>query len=100
MTIEVLYFQGCPNHRPAIDRLKTILRQEGLPAEISEIQVQDESSAKILKFLGSPTIRVNGIDIDRESRNIGEAGFACRWYSGGLPSDEMIRAALRGASDK
>ena len=37
MRIEVLYFEGCPNYRPAVERLRTVLRQEGLPAEIFEI---------------------------------------------------------------
>jgi hypothetical protein len=46
-------------------------------------------------FLGSPTIRVNGLDIDPASRNCTEIGFACRRYAGGLPSEDMILAALR-----
>jgi hypothetical protein len=45
-------------------------------------------------FLGSPTIRVNGLDIDPASRSVTGAGFACRCYAGGLPSEDMIRAAL------
>jgi hypothetical protein len=97
MKIEVLYFDGCPNYIPAVDRLKAILRQEGLPIEVSEIQVRGESAAKALKFFGSPTIRVNGFDIEAESRNVTDTGFACRRYSDGLPSEEMIRMALREA---
>jgi hypothetical protein len=95
MIVEVLYFEGCPNHRAAVDRLRMVLGQEQLPAEVSEIEVKDESAAKALKFFGSPTIRINGIDIDPDSRNVAETGFACRWYSSGQPSEEMIRAALR-----
>ena len=45
-------------------------------------------------FLGSPTIRVNGLDIDPASRSVKGGGFACRCYAGGLPSEDMIRAAL------
>src|SRR5882724_5597494 len=97
MKIEVLYFADCPNHAPAVDRLRTVLRQEGLSDEVSEIEVKDESAAKALKFFGSPTIRVNGLDIETDSRNFHETGFACRRYSGGLPSEEMIRTALREA---
>jgi hypothetical protein len=95
MKIEVLYFEDCPNHVPAADRLRAVLRQEGLPADVSEIEVKNTSSAKALKFFGSPTIRVNGIDIDVEARTVTETGFACRRYPDGLPSEEMIRAALR-----
>lgn len=97
MRIEVLYFEGCPHHLPAVDRLRTILALEGLPGEIIEIEVSDQSAAKALEFPGSPTIRVNGVDIDAGSGDVCEAGFACRYYPGGLPSEAMIRAAVREA---
>jgi hypothetical protein len=97
MKIEVLYLRDCPHFAPAMDRLRTVLREEGLRAEISEIEVQDEMAAKALKFFGSPTIRVNGLDIDPEFRTVTETGFACRRYVGGLPSEELMRAALRAA---
>lgn len=99
MKIEILYFDGCPNYQPTADRLRTILRTEGLPDEVSEIEVKDEPSARALKFIGSPTIRVNGLDIEPASRNVKETGFACRRYpGGGLPSEEMIRMALHEAN--
>jgi hypothetical protein len=89
--------EGCPNYLPAIERLRTVLRQESLPTEVSDIEVKDESTARALKFFGSPTIRVDGLDIEPDARRINETAMACRRYSGGLPSEEMIRAALRGA---
>jgi hypothetical protein len=100
MKIEVLYFKDCPNHVTATDRLRAVLRQEGLPADISEIEVKDPAAAKAWKFFGSPTIRINGIDIDVDSRTVTETGFACRRYPDGVPSGEMIRAALREAREQ
>ena len=97
MKIEILYLDGCPNYAPALERLRAVLLREGLPAEISEIAVKDESESKALKFIGSPSIRVNGLDIEPESRNVEGTGFACRRYPGGLPSEEMIRLALKEA---
>ena len=97
MKIEVLYFEGCPNYLPAVDRLKAVLRRAGLPDEVVEIEVKDESVAKTLKFFGSPTIRVNGFDIEADARHVKDTGFACRRYRDGLPSEEMIRTALREA---
>src|SRR5205085_7779519 len=86
----------CPNFLPARDRLKAVLRQEGLPDEVSEIEVKDASAAQALKFFGSPTIRINGLVIEADSRAVVETGIACRRYpGGGLPSEKMIRAALR-----
>ena len=97
MKIEVLYFDGCPNHLPTAERVRAILRQEGVVAEILEIEVKDESTAKAFAFPGSPTVRINGLDIDPALRGSVDAGFACRRYPGGLPSEGMIRAALREA---
>jgi hypothetical protein len=97
MRIEVLYFEDCPNHLPAVARLRTVLRQQGLPAEVSEIEVRGASAAKALNFFGSPTIRINGLDIDPDCRAVTETGFACRRYSGSLPSEAMIRAAVSEA---
>jgi hypothetical protein len=95
MHIEVLYLKGCPNHRPAVERLRKVLEQEGWPAEILEIEVRDQSEAERLKFPGSPTIRINGQDIEVAARSGATIGLACRRYPGGLPPEEMIRRALR-----
>jgi len=97
MKIEVLYFAGCPNYLPAVDRLRTVLASEGLRAELIRIEVKDDSAARTLKFFGSPTIRVNGLDVDVTARQVSETGFACRRYPDGLPSVEMIRAAITEA---
>jgi hypothetical protein len=91
--IEVLYFAGCPNHPPAVERLRTVIEQEGVSAEIIEREVTDPASTA--GFLGSPTIRVNGMDIDPAQRGAASIGLACRCYQEGLPSVEMIQAALR-----
>jgi hypothetical protein len=100
MKIEVLFFEGCPNYLPTVDRLRTVLAGEDLQAEVIEVEVRDESAAKALKFFGSPTIRVDGLDIDAGSRSISDTGLACRCYPGGLPSEEMIRAAVREAQGR
>jgi hypothetical protein len=63
MRIEVLYFEGCPNYLPAVERLRAVLSQEGLPLGVELIEVKEEAAAKELRFIGSPTIRVNGLDI-------------------------------------
>lgn len=97
MNIEIFYFQGCPNYIPTSERLREVIREEGIPADVSEIEIPNAAAAKAVGFLGSPTIRVNGVDIEPASRNALETGFACRRYPGGLPSADMIRAALREA---
>lgn len=100
MKIEVLYFEGCPNHQPIVNRLRNVLREDGLYDEVFEIQVKDADTARALGFFGSPTIRINGLDIEPDCRNITETGLACRRYANGLPTDELIRTALREANQQ
>ena len=97
MRIEILYFDGCPHFPPARDLIQVILDQEGVQAEVSEIEIKDALEARRLQFMGSPTIRINGVDIEADARNVAEAGLACRRYPNGLPSAAMIRAALKEA---
>jgi hypothetical protein len=94
MKIEVLYFNGCPNHLPAAARVRAILRQEGVSGEVLEVEVKDESMAQALAFPGSPTIRIDGLDIEPAVRGSADIGLACRRYPDGLPSEKMIRAAV------
>ena len=76
------------------------MREEGVQAELSEIQVKDASAARRLHFIGSPTIRINGLDIEADARNVAGVGLACRRYQYGLPSEAMIRAALKEAQQE
>ncbi len=105
MKIEILYFDGCPNHRPAVDRVKAILAELGLEAEISEIKVDDTTTAQSVGFLGSPTVRIDGLDIEPAARASREFGMKCRIYSEGrknegVPSSELIRSALEEAAGR
>lgn len=100
MTVEVFYIDGCPNHKPAVERVKKVLQQERVSVELIEIEIHDETEAKKMGFFGSPTIRVNGLDVDPKSRPKTATGIACRYYTGGLPSEDMICAALREAERK
>ena len=102
MKIEVLYFDGCPNYSPAVDRIRDVLKEEGIVAEISEVKVRDERTAQAIGFLGSPSICINGVDVEAAARSSKDFGMMCRTYLEGgkrvgLPSRESIRAALREA---
>ena len=96
MKVEVLYVADCPSHAPAVKLLKDVLATEGVLAEVTEVLVADAQMARELKFIGSPTIRINGLDIAAESAN--EGTMACRLYPGspqiGVPPIEMVRRAI------
>jgi DNA-binding transcriptional MerR regulator len=94
MLIEVLFVPGCPNHGPTVKKLRKQLRSEAINAPIREIAVTDEAMARSLKFLGSPTVRINGRDIESTAQQ--SYGLACRLYSGGtgVPPLEVLRHAI------
>jgi hypothetical protein len=99
MQIEVLYFEDCPNHLPTVERIKTVLHEEGYSAEVREVLVPDVQEAQRVNFLGSPTVLVNGIDIEPAAADRKDFGLMCRRYKGGVPSHQLIRAAVRSASN-
>ena len=97
MKIEVLYVSNCPNHAVALHRVREALSQERVQATLNEVLVQDTEAARSLEFRGSPTIRVNGRDVEPSSET--SFGLMCRLYSdgSGAPSRQTLRAAIQGA---
>lgn len=103
MKVEFLYFNGCPNYKRAFKILKEVLEEENLYSHIYFVNVDSEEKAKELHFLGSPTIRINGLDLKKESRSLTDFGVKCRIYviEGkimGVPSKGMIRNAIRDSN--
>ncbi len=96
MKIEVLYFDGCPNVEPTMERLKGVLVESGTNNSIFLTRVSVQASAQALRFLGSPTIRINEVDIEPSAASRTDYGLMCRAYSGsgGVPSEAMIRSAI------
>jgi hypothetical protein len=101
MKVEVLYVTDCPSHVPTVRLLQDVLAAGGIKAEITEVLIVDAQMASELKFRGSPTIRINGLDIAGESSDTGT--FACRLYLGshqiGVPPIEMVWHALSRARE-
>jgi len=102
MKIEILYFDECPNHGPTLDKVREVLLQEGQAAEVVEVNVPDEATARSLGFLGSPSVRIDGVDIQRSARLSSDFGLMCRTYFEegkrvGIPPLDLIRGAVREA---
>jgi hypothetical protein len=105
MKVEIFYFPGCPNHAPAIACVREVLAQEETSAEMVEVEVKDVAAAQRIGFLGSPTIRVNGQDVEPAARAERTFGLSCRTYidggrRAGVPPPEWIRAAVREAKEE
>jgi hypothetical protein len=98
MRIEVLYVPGCPNYQPAVARIQQVLASEFLQAEVHGVAVSSDAEAKALRFPGSPTIRIDGDDV--EPNDATSPGLSCRLYANrsGVPSEEVLRLAVRAKS--
>ena len=97
MKIDLLYFDGCPSWESALENLKAALTAEGQEAEIRLVKVEDNAEAARLKFLGSPSFRLNGMDLWPEERK--RYNLSCRVYPTaqglrGFPTAEMLREQL------
>jgi len=105
MKVEVLYIEGCPNHRPAVHLVTGALVESGLPGTVVEVPITSVEQANALAFPGSPTIRINGRDLEPEAEKLSEFSFSCRTYAergklSGVPSEDLIRRAIHQALEK
>lgn len=113
-TIDVLYFDGCPNHETFLPHLRNLIAEHHITAAVNLIRIDTYDDAQTHHFLGSPTVRVNGHDVEpaaaerqRREADDGPAahdaanryGMQCRLYrtpdgTAGTPLDEWIIDAL------
>ena len=100
--VEVLYFEGCPNHEPARVHVERLARQLGIEPEIELVEVADADAAVALRFLGSPTVRVDGVDVEPGAEQRRDFGLSCRIYRSERgfseqPDEDWVREALTEA---
>ena len=97
-TVEVLVVSGCPGTAVTIARVREATEALGIETNLRVVTVDGEEHARALGFVGSPTVRVEGVDVE-----VGAdlpIGLSCRLYPGDGPSEERapplawIKAAL------
>lgn len=98
MKIELLYFDGCPSWQGGLENMKAALLMDGLNVPVELIRIVDDDDAARKKFLGSPSFRVNGVDLWEEERDT--YSLSCRIYATpegmkGGPTVEMLRDAIQ-----
>ena len=104
--IEFLFWEDCPSHPGAYRLLQEVMGELGLETPIERIEVLTDDDARRLSFPGSPTIRVDGSDIDPAGAAQMGTALTCRIYRledgriSPLPSKAMIRQALAGKRSK
>lgn len=97
--IEVLTFAGCPHAQPALELVERIVDELALEASVRHVDVSDLEQAEAHRFLGSPSIRVNGRDIEPGAGERTDYTLACRIYRTetgmtGEPDEHWLREAL------
>lgn len=105
MRVELLYWDGDPHYMTARQRLVEVLTEDAFETPIQMIAVNSAADAELLGFPGSPTIRIDGVDI--HPAGAGEIGLRTRGYppdddhaaapSEAVPGKRLIRRAVERA---
>jgi hypothetical protein len=98
--VEVLYVGDCPHYAGAL--VERIRGELGIDSELRTSLIGDQAAAERARFPGSPTIRVDGRDIEPGSEPSAELSVACRLYRherglAGQPAEAWVRDALLAA---
>ncbi len=104
MNVEVLYFDGCPSHQALLPRLRELMERAGLDLPVRLTHIESVAAAERERFLGSPTLRIDGEDVDPTTNERTDFGLKCRLYPsaeglrGRIP-DELVLGALTRARE-
>jgi hypothetical protein len=99
MKIEVFFWDGCPSHSEALETLRAVLDERGIADEIELREVETDEEAAAFGFPGSPTIRIDGRDVDPRGA-ASPPSLSCRIYYlpdgrvSPVPSREQLEEAL------
>jgi hypothetical protein len=103
MKVQVLFFDGCPNHEALLPHLRELLDANGAEAaDIELVRVEGDDAATRTRFLGSPTVRIDGRDVEPGAGERTDFGIKCRLFATpeglrGVPADEWVLGAVERA---
>lgn len=105
MRVELLYWDGDPHYMTARQRLVEVLTEDAFETPIQMVAVSSDADAELLEFPGSPTIRIDGVDI--HPAGAGQIGLGLRGYpddddhdgppTEATPGKRLIRRAVERA---
>jgi hypothetical protein len=103
--VELLYFEGCPGYETVLERVRRLLHDAGGDTDIELRRVETPEAATAARFLGSPTVRVDGRDIERGAEDRTDFGLKCRLYRGPggaspVPPEQWLIDALGADGDQ
>ena len=101
-TVELLFWEGCPSHPQALADLRAAMAELGLDTDAIIVrEVDTDAGAEREGFVGSPTIRIDGVDIQGPGDE--PAALTCRVYHrrdgriSPVPDPADVRDALHTA---
>lgn len=102
VAVELLTFEGCPNAEPALASVRETASRLGIRIELRTVDVSDSAAAQRERFLGSPTVRVEGRDVEPAAEKRNDFALGCRVYRTddgitGIPPERWLREALARA---
>jgi hypothetical protein len=100
--VEILFLDGCPSYRRAQAIVERVVADMQAHVEIELVHVADHDQALAYGFLGSPTVRVDGRDVQPGAEARRDYALSCRVYPSsdgfsGEPQEAWIRQALAEA---
>jgi hypothetical protein len=104
--IEYLFWRECPSYEEGLRRLRQAAAEEGIDLDETVVEVRTDGDAERLRFVGSPTFRIDGRDLDPEAAAQAPHRLTCRLYRradgriGPLPDLIQLRQALRRAAEQ
>ena len=103
--IEVLYIKDCPNYQGTLALVERVRAELDLHAEVRTTLIADQAAADQARFPGSPTVRVDGRDVEPASEPPTDYTVACRLYRlthrfAGQPEERWVREALLWAAGR
>ena len=100
--VEVLTIAGCPNADAAVHLVEEVARDLGAGIALGIVEIADATTARARRFLGSPTVRVRGDDVEEGADGRHDFVVACRIYPTaagptGVPPRAWVEVALSRA---
>lgn len=98
----MLHTEACPNAAAYLPRLRQLVADAGVSEPVRVRVISDPDEAQCERFLGSPSVRINGRDVDPTADQRQDYGLSCRLYAAldglrGAPPDEWVLTLLRPA---
>ena len=106
--VEILAREDCPNRDMAIIVVERVVDEIGVPADIQVVDVVDDEEAAEYRVLGSPTVLVDGRDVDPEpmydvfsadDRLYRTPRGPCGWPEAEWIRDALLRAVAQTTSN-